>query len=154
MAHPVTIEIVSTPVNLAAEGIAEAASLTGLPEAAERAAQFWAQVATGPCSSGAERLAANIFGPLSELATHENIGQTALTLFPAAGYDTAARLGFTTGREIPITDDLRVSPFGNSEADKWSARLPHYHRRITDEFGNTVEGGSLSKWHRPWEKGF
>jgi hypothetical protein len=26
----------------------------------------------------------------------------------------------------------------------------NYHRRIMDEFGNTVEGGSIN-WHRPWK---
>ncbi len=148
------LEVANTPIDLAAEGISEAASLTGVPEAAERAAQFWAGLATSQCSSGGERLLGNILGPFAELATRNNIGQTTLALLPGAGYWEAERLGYTTGREFTITEDLRISPFGNSEADNWPARWPHYHRRITDEFGNPVPGGSLNKWHRPWQKGF
>jgi RHS repeat-associated protein len=146
------LDVAAAPLSLAAEGIGDVASLTGIPEAAESAAQFWAGLATSPCSSGAERLLGNVFGPLSELATRRNIGQTTLALIPAAAYGEAARAGYTTGREFEVTDNLRVSPLGNSNADSWAARLPHYHRRITDGFGNTVEGGSM-KWHRPWENG-
>jgi RHS repeat-associated protein len=146
------LEVVNTPIELAAEGLGDAASVTGIPEAAERAAQFWAGLAISQCSSGGERLLGNILGPFAELATRENIGQTTLALLPGAGYLEAERLGYTTGREFEITDNLRVSPFGNSDADNWAAKLPHYHRTITDESGNTVPGGS-SRWHRPWESG-
>jgi hypothetical protein len=48
--------------------------------------------------------------------------------------------------------DVAAAPLGNSNADSWAAGLPHYHRRITDGFGNRVEGGSM-KWHWPWENG-
>ncbi|MGH3848633.1 MAG: hypothetical protein ACRDRT_02830, partial [Pseudonocardiaceae bacterium] len=61
--------------------------------------------------------------------------------------------GIAAGREltIPFTNGARVGlgvPGAlTKEGDAyWAARLPHYHRSITDEFGNTVPGGSLNNW--------
>jgi len=56
------------------------------------------------------------------------------------------------GREINLTENCRVAPFGNRTAHP-VGRWPHYHRRIVGPDGKTVPGGSM-KWHRPWEKGF
>lgn len=67
--------------------------------------------------------------------------------------EAAARAGYTTGREISIGKNFRISPLGNRNADALAARAPHYHRRIADGSGNTVAGGGM-KWHRPWQKGF
>jgi len=46
----------------------------------------------------------------------------------------------------------RIAPFGNRlrEGDSWFKRLPHYHRRVLDRLGKTIEGQGIGR-HRPWE---
>lgn len=56
------------------------------------------------------------------------------------------------GKEIKISDDLRIAPTGNRTGHR-VGRFPHYHRHIVGPNGETVPGSSM-RWHRPWEKGW
>ena len=51
------------------------------------------------------------------------------------------------GREIKISPDLRIAPFGNRRqpGTRWYGLLPHYHRRKPG-----VPGQGIGR-HRPWE---
>ncbi|HEX2050194.1 MAG TPA: RHS repeat-associated core domain-containing protein [Actinomycetota bacterium] len=62
-------------------------------------------------------------------------------------------LGYVRGAEFWIGRNLRIAPWGNRTGHP-VGRYPHYHRRITGPDGKTVPGGSLKRWHRPWEKGW
>ena len=61
--------------------------------------------------------------------------------------------GYFTGNEFEIGDNFRISPFGNGDAEDPAARLPHYHWRQPDEFGNSPPGQGIGQ-HRPWQGGF
>jgi hypothetical protein len=61
--------------------------------------------------------------------------------------------GYFTGNEFEIGGNFRISPFGNGNAEDPAARLPHYHWRQPDEFGNSPEGQGIGQ-HRPWQGGF
>ena len=53
------------------------------------------------------------------------------------------------GREIKLSDDVRVAPFGNRTGNPLG-ELPHYHRRGLDTHGETIPGQGIGR-HRPWE---
>lgn len=53
------------------------------------------------------------------------------------------------GAELKLGKDFRLAPYGN-RTDHPTGRYPHYHRRIKDEFGNTVPGGGIGR-HRPYD---
>lgn len=61
--------------------------------------------------------------------------------------------GYFTGNEFEIGDNFRISPFGNGNAEDPAARLPHYHWRQPDEFGNSPPGQGIGQ-HRPWQGGW
>jgi hypothetical protein len=61
--------------------------------------------------------------------------------------------GYFTGNEFAIGDNFRISPFGNEDAGDPAARLPHYHWRQPDAFGNSPAGQGIGQ-HRPWQGGF
>lgn len=53
------------------------------------------------------------------------------------------------GREIALTNNIRIAPRGNSDGHALG-RFPHYHRRVIGSDGQTVPGGGIGR-HRPWE---
>jgi hypothetical protein len=60
------------------------------------------------------------------------------------------RLGYITGYEIKIGNNLRVALFGNRTGDP-IGRFPHYHRRVIDSAtGKTKPGQGIGR-HRPFE---
>lgn len=61
--------------------------------------------------------------------------------------------GYFTGNEIEIGNNFRISPLGNGNAEDPAARLPHYHWRAPDEFGNSPPGQGIGQ-HRPWQGGW
>jgi RHS repeat-associated protein len=58
-------------------------------------------------------------------------------------------VGFRTGGELRLGRNFRIAPWGNRTGDAFG-ELPHYHRRIVDESGNTIPGGGIGR-HRPWQ---
>ena len=99
--------VVTTPARLASDGIGWAWYQTGLAGDAQSAADFWANLATSGCSSWAEKLAGNVFGPLAELGTRGNIGATALTLgggLAGGAADGAADAGASEAAKPPGFD--------------------------------------------------
>jgi hypothetical protein len=125
--HPVeTVE--KTASNLV-EGVKDVAkdpkgTLSGAAEGAKDiAVQFGSQVASG---------------------NPRAIGQAAGLVI-----DAYVAVRGVQGKEIKVSDDLRIAPAGNRTGNPLG-ELPHYHRRIVGPDGKTVPGGSLH-WHRPWE---
>lgn len=57
--------------------------------------------------------------------------------------------GWQGGIEMTFGRNLRIAPFGNRTGNVLS-ELPHYHRRIVNEAGETIPGGGIGR-HRPWE---
>ena len=66
------------------------------------------------------------------------------------GRGVALRRVWKQGREIPISKDFRIAPFGNRRANDREGQLPHYHRRGVDSEGNTIPGQGIGR-HRPWQ---
>jgi len=58
-------------------------------------------------------------------------------------------IGFRTGAELRLGRNFRLAPWGNRTGNPFG-ELPHYHRRIVDDAGNTIPGGGIGR-HRPWE---
>jgi RHS repeat-associated protein len=113
------VHVVATPFRIASDGITWVADQTGLTAAAERAAQFWANLAANGCSSPLEQAAANVFGPLSELATHANVGTTVLTL--GGGLAAPALVG---GAEGDAVDLESLSPEQQANYGRYVQKLP------------------------------
>jgi RHS repeat-associated protein len=55
--------------------------------------------------------------------------------------------GSAEGRELKISDDLRIAPGGNRGGEE----LPHYHRRVIDPLTGETEPGQGIGRHRPWQ---
>ena len=51
--------------------------------------------------------------------------------------------------EIKVGQNIRIAPIGNNTGHT-IGRLPHYHRRVVDNMGNTKVGQGIGR-HRPWE---
>lgn len=58
--------------------------------------------------------------------------------------------GWRSGRELSIGNNFRIA-LGNKNATNTVAKRPHYHRRVTDGNGNTIDGQGIGR-HRPWER--
>ena len=54
-----------------------------------------------------------------------------------------------TGGEMAIGNNARIALFGNRTGNKYG-RFPHYHRRVTDSTGNSLNGQGIGR-HRPWQ---
>ena len=70
-----------------------------------------------------------------------------ICVVPAA---SSARFAYL-GREITLSRNLRIAPFGNRTGHaigKW----PHYHRRVLDKITGEIKTGQGLKRHRPLEK--
>ena len=61
------------------------------------------------------------------------------------------RLKYLSGRELQISKNVRIAPFGNRTGHKFG-RWPHYHRRgaIDPMTGRPRDGQGISR-HRPWQ---